>query len=413
MQIQSYAMRLSSSHTESSQLTVQAMMTSAAVATAATALAAPDRGADDRDTVHWSDRVRQGEGHHRAEGHRRHEGGGRADRSERAERRSEHGVAHGRRCGPGDREVAVDEAGDAQRSADPIVGMLRQVIEWLTGRPVETVKDSDLQAPAGAGLPGAAAGSTVAGATAAGATAAGTTAAGTTAAGAATSYALPSGSRLQVQASYTETEQLSFQAEGTVHTTDGQTVNFSISLQLQRSYSATIDLSVGSRTAPAPRDPLVVNFGGNAAQLSDQTFAFDLNQDGAPESLRLPGAGSGLLVFDKNGNGQLDNAGELFGPGSGDGFSDLAALDSDGNGWVDSGDDAFSRLGVMSATDAAGAKVRSLSSLGIGALGTSHIDTPFSLKDSGNALLGQIRATGVYLTESGQAGTVQQLDVVA
>jgi hypothetical protein len=415
MQIQSYSMRLSSSHTESSQLTVQAMVTSAAAATRATALAGPDHGADDHDTVHWSDRVRQGEGHHRAEGHRRHEGGGRADRSERAERgersergerRSEHGVAHGRRCGPGDREMAVDEAGDAQRSADPIVGMLRQVIEWLTGRPVETVKDSDLQAPA------AAAGTTAAGTTAAGTTAAGTTAAGTTAAGAATSYARPSGSHLQVHASYAETEQLSFQAEGTVHTTDGQTVNFSISLQMQRSYSATIDLSIGSRTAPAPRDPLVVNFGGNAAQLSDQTFAFDLNQDGAPESLRLPGAGSGLLVFDKNGNGQLDNAGELFGPGSGDGFSDLAALDSDGNGWVDSGDDAFSRLGVMSAADAAGAKVRSLSSLGIGALGTSHIDTPFSLKDSGNALQGQIRATGVYLTESGQAGTVQQLDVV-
>lgn len=404
MQIQSYAVRLSSSHTESSRLSVQAVVGTAATLTGSRPLAGPDDAADDQDSVHWSDRVRHDAGLHRAEGHRRREDGTRAERSERrGDWRGEANGHHGRRCGPADHDPAIDETEASQASADPVVGMLRQVIEWLTGRPVETFKGSDLQPPDCPDLPAPTSGASASGA--------GPTSDPTSGAGPAVTP--PTDTRLQVHGSYAESEQLSFQAEGTVHTADGQTVNFSISLQMQRSYSATIDLSMGSAAAPAPRDPLVINFGGNAGQLSDQRFAFDLNQDGAPESMRLPGQGSGLLVFDKNGNGQLDNAGELFGPGSGDGFSDLAALDSDGNGWVDSGDDAFSRLGVMSAADAAGAKVRSLSSLGIGALGTSRIDTPFSLKDAGNGLLGQIRATGVYLTESGQAGTVQQIDVVA
>ena len=37
--------------------------------------------------------------------------------------------------------------------------------------------------------------------------------------------------------------------------------------------------------------------------------------------------------------------------------------------------------------------------------------TLFDLKDSNNALLGQIRSSSVYLTDDGKAGTVQQVDL--
>jgi hypothetical protein len=42
--------------------------------------------------------------------------------------------------------------------------------------------------------------------------------------------------------------------------------------------------------------------------------------------------------------GRIDSGSELFGPATGSGFGELAALDGDGNGWIDENDDAFARL---------------------------------------------------------------------
>jgi hypothetical protein len=39
------------------------------------------------------------------------------------------------------------------------------------------------------------------------------------------------------------------------------------------------------------------------------------------------------------------------------------------------------------------------------------VETPFSLTDSENSLLAQIRASGIYLREDGGAGTLQQIDL--
>ncbi|MDY0050023.1 MAG: hypothetical protein RBR73_04675 [Halothiobacillaceae bacterium] len=59
------------------------------------------------------------------------------------------------------------------------------------------------------------------------------------------------------------------------------------------------------------------------------------------------------------------------------------------------------------------AQLMSLSELGIGAIYLGRADTAFSLKDTDNNLLGALRATGVFLRENGQVGTVQQLDLKA
>jgi hypothetical protein len=52
-----------------------------------------------------------------------------------------------------------------------------------------------------------------------------------------------------------------------------------------------------------------------------------------------------------------------------------------------------------------------LSEQGVGALYTSAVDAPFSLKNPRNELLGQIRAAGVYLMENGPVGIMQQVDL--
>ena len=56
----------------------------------------------------------------------------------------------------------------------------------------------------------------------------------------------------------------------------------------------------------ATKDPLVINFSGSAAQLTDQFFRFDLDGDGQQENLPTLASGSGYLFFDRNGDGRMD-----------------------------------------------------------------------------------------------------------
>ncbi|MEY2633253.1 MAG: hypothetical protein RIR00_1907, partial [Pseudomonadota bacterium] len=114
-----------------------------------------------------------------------------------------------------------------------------------------------------------------------------------------------------------------------------------------------------------------------------------------------------------NGDGRVNDGRELFGPQSGDGYTELAALDEDKNGWIDEGDSAYSRLGVWSGQGVAGeaGEVTSLAKSGVGAVAVSHLATPFSLRDGQNQTLGEIRASGLYLLENGGAGSTQQIDL--
>ena len=161
------------------------------------------------------------------------------------------------------------------------------------------------------------------------------------------------------------------------------------------------------------QDPIVVNFDGSAASLSDHPFAFDLNNDGRDESISMPGSGSGFLAFDRNGDGRINSGAELFGPGSGDGFGELAAYDTDHTGWIDEGDAIYGDLRLWSKDAAGNDTLASLKEKGVAALSLTRVATPFDLRDPQNNLLGQVQSTGVYLTERGSAGTVQQLNLLA
>ena len=53
-----------------------------------------------------------------------------------------------------------------------------------------------------------------------------------------------------------------------------------------------------------------------------------------------------------------------------------------------------------------------LSEKGIGAIGLQHADTTFSLhSEKDNTVNARIRKTGVFLYESGAAGTIQHVDL--
>lgn len=211
-----------------------------------------------------------------------------------------------------------------------------------------------------------------------------------------------------------EVEATRFSAQGTIRTADGKEISFTLELEMARYYREETSVSLRAGNAAVRKDPLVVNFGGTAAQLSglaDQRFRFDLDGDGTAEDLPLFASGSGYLAFDRNGNGKIDSGKELFGPGTGNGFAELASLDGDGNGWIDENDAAFQQLSVWTPAATGDGSLRSLAELGIGALGLARVATPFALRGGDNADLGVVKESGVYLMESGQAGTLQEIDL--
>ena len=210
---------------------------------------------------------------------------------------------------------------------------------------------------------------------------------------------------------YSEYEETRFAASGVVQTSDGQQIGFNLSLHMERSYFEEVTI-VAPQAARQTQDPLVLNFDGKAAQLVDQRFHFDLNADGvASEEINFLKSGSGFLVFDRNADGKVNDGSELFGVKSGDGFADLARLDDDKNGWIDENDSAWKNLKLWQKSADGKDQLASLTEAKVGALYLGRSKTPFALKNSDNIVLGQIRSSGVFLSETGQVGSIQQVDL--
>ncbi|MBF0211078.1 MAG: VCBS repeat-containing protein [Desulfamplus sp.] len=212
--------------------------------------------------------------------------------------------------------------------------------------------------------------------------------------------------------SYYESESSKFNASGVVKTESGETINFALNLDMKREfYTESKRELIGD--ASTLIDPLVINFSGKPAELSDVKFKFDLNSDGKDEDLSWLSSGSGFLVFDKNQDGVINSGSEMFGPTTNNGFSELSELDDDKNGWIDENDAAFEKLSVWSGDSPDTATLKSLKESNVGAIALSNEQTEFTIKDQKSQnTLGQIRRTGIYLDErSGQAGTIQQLDL--
>ena len=158
-------------------------------------------------------------------------------------------------------------------------------------------------------------------------------------------------------------------------------------------------------------DPLVINFDGTAAQLQDLRFAFDLDGDGQTEQVPLLVGNRGYLALDTNQNERIDSGLELFGPDTGNGFTELARHDSDGNGWIDEADPVFHQLRVWTPNADGSGSLQTLEELGVGAVQLTAQATPFALRTADNHSLGAVRSTSIYLRENGSAGTVQQIDL--
>ncbi len=207
-----------------------------------------------------------------------------------------------------------------------------------------------------------------------------------------------------------EQESTTFAAAGQVVTADGQTIDFQLQLAMQREFAATNRVQLRGGDAHLV-DPLVINFNGQAAELSGMRFAFDLDADGKTEQISGLAPGSGFLALDRNQDGKINNGLELYGPVSGQGFAELAKLDSDGNGWLDENDPLYTQLRVWMRDAAGNDSLATLAEKNVGGIFLAPVKTTFALKDSGNGLQGQLRESSIFLGEKGGVGTVQEVDL--
>lgn len=209
---------------------------------------------------------------------------------------------------------------------------------------------------------------------------------------------------------YSESEYTSFSGSGTIITADGREVSFDVNMEMSRSYMEQSNLTYITKFPKVLTDPLVINLDCKPVDIQDKTFLFDLDCDGEKEEIAALAKGSGYLALDLNGDGIINDGSELFGTRSGDGFKDLAAYDSDGNGWIDEADNVYKNLKVWTTDDNGDPILMSLKEADVGAIYLGSSKTQFDFKNDDNELQGRVRSSGIYLHENGTAGTVQQVD---
>lgn len=206
-------------------------------------------------------------------------------------------------------------------------------------------------------------------------------------------------------------ENSQFASTGIIETEDGKQIAFSLSLHLQR--LQVFESSRQSTIIHQLTDPLVINFGAESVSLNDTFFTFDLNGDGSKEEIAKLGAGSGYLALDRNDNGVIDDGLELFGPKTGQGFSELAQYDNDNNLWIDENDPIYHDLKLWVQDDSDEGTLKSLSEIGVGAIYLGHSNDDFNLVSNQGVLLGNIKGSGIILMESGEVKTIQEIDLAS
>jgi hypothetical protein len=122
--------------------------------------------------------------------------------------------------------------------------------------------------------------------------------------------------------------------------------------------------------------PLILDLDGDGVTLGtpENGPRFDLLGTGNQVKVSWPSARDGFLALDRNGNGAIDGAEELFGNATGgrhhdDGFAALGELDANGDGVIDRRDPVFAELVVWLDTNADGrsapSELQTLGDLGI------------------------------------------------
>ena len=170
-------------------------------------------------------------------------------------------------------------------------------------------------------------------------------------------------------------------------------------------------------------DPMILDLDGDGIETMTagqyQGALFDHNKDGIRTATGWVKPDDGLLVLDRNGDGIINNGGELFGDSTlladgsraAHGYAALVELDSNGDGKVDAADEKFADLRVWRDLNSDGISTASelftLEELGIASLDTAYKNTHTGLA-GGNTLVQQ----GSFTKADGSSGQMGDVNFV-
>ncbi|MEO5346787.1 MAG: hypothetical protein H7834_10475 [Magnetococcus sp. YQC-9] len=190
---------------------------------------------------------------------------------------------------------------------------------------------------------------------------------------------------------------------GTTWSSAGTVTHASITYTVYNNSSGLAQLLVASGvTFNCVGDPLVLDLNDDGIHLTAKEAGtrFDMNGDGLADATGWIGAGDGLLVWDRDGNGRIDGLQEVISeqalPGARSSLSALATLDGNQDGRFDALDAGFSALRVWVDGNQDGLstsqELSTLQQLGITALGLT-LDGSAAASMNGNTINGLATVT--------------------
>jgi len=207
-------------------------------------------------------------------------------------------------------------------------------------------------------------------------------------------------------------------AEQPTHTSAGMTqAEMSASLARRNSYELNLKFRNNVSVEEQARielqelgiikvDPLVLDLSGEGINLTKagEGARFDIDADGKLDQTAWVRGNTALLVYDKNGNGVIDDGSELFGDqnGAAHGFAELAKYDSNSDGRIDRLDPIFKALKLYRDLNGDGKidknELATLPELGIKALNLNFA------RASGNINGNDLILSGSFEREDGSTG---------
>ncbi|MCF8183542.1 MAG: hypothetical protein K9J43_01045, partial [Polynucleobacter sp.] len=175
----------------------------------------------------------------------------------------------------------------------------------------------------------------------------------------------------------------------------------------------------GFGAAEQTYSPLILDLDGDGVEtLGQQSIIhFDHDKNGFSELTGWVGKDDGLLVLDRNGNGQIDDGGELFGNNTilangslaSNGYKALMELDANQDGSIDISDSAYSTLRVWKDGNSDGAvddgELMTLEQAGVESISTGYSSRPAHFDDFGNWVPNNPDDIDIYGNEHRQIGS--------
>lgn len=153
-------------------------------------------------------------------------------------------------------------------------------------------------------------------------------------------------------------------------------------------------------------DPLVLDLSGDGINLTEagKGALFDITADGKLDNTAWVKGNTAMLMYDRNGNGSIDNGSEVFGDqnGAANGFAELAKYDSNKDSKINFLDPVFKALKLYRDLNGDGKvaknELSSLTEMGIKSLNLNFVRTSADI--NGNSLI----LNGSFERQNGSKG---------